>query len=217
MAKNENTGWSNENTCYVAMSGYGKSQALRQNPDIPSRGARVFLWDTDNDHATRSTHYFSNWHQYTEAVLAGMKSGEGFRLAWNGLVDVKIFEAWCQLVWECLNGDRRTYIIIEELADISPGAGKATFWFGQINRKCRKYGGILHWTTQKSQEVSKTAYSQAAVKYIGFPNEDAPPSTVAHLARIAGVESSELLALNELEFYRRAKKETVKLALKYKA
>ena len=203
MAINPNTSHSNRNTCFIAMSGFGKSQALKNV--LPRRGVRVVLWDPDNDH--KANHY-SDKRAFVAALIAACKSGRGFRIGWDGAVDVATFEWWCQVVWSILDGDKLTYIVVEELADVSESAGKASFYWGQLNRKCRKYGGILNWTTQRSQEVSKTAYSQCAIKFIGYPNDGA---NLKALAGMVQVSEDDLKGLQKLEFYRREHLDTQKI------
>ena len=210
MAKNPDTTRPNKNTCYVACSGYGKSQALGGNTDLPKKGVRVLLWDVDNDH--KATHY-ENKLQFEKAIELGLKNRKPFRFAWSGRCDVETFEWWCGEVWKALDGRWDTYIVVEELADVSVCSGKASPNWGQLNRRCRKYGGILHWTTQRSQEISKTAFDQAAIKYIGYPNEGA---RTAHLCGLAGVSEPDLLGLKPLEFYRRHGQETKKIKFAYR-
>lgn len=207
MAINPNTTHKNRNTCYIAMSGFGKSQALKQN--IPQRGARVILWDPDNDH---KANHFSDKKAFISALIAACKSGRGFRIAWDGVVDVATFEWWCSVVWEVLDGNKETIIVVEELADVSETSGKASFYWGQLNRKVRKYGGVLHWTSQRSQEVSKTAYSQAAIKFIGYPNDGA---NLKMLSDMVQVSESELKQLKPLEFFVREHIETTKKQFNY--
>jgi hypothetical protein len=206
-AINPNTKRPNQNSCFIAMSGFGKSQALKNV--LPRRGVRAVFWDPDNDHPGQ---HYADKKAFVAALIAACKSGQGFRIAWDGVVDVATFEWWCEVVWNILDGNKITYIGIEELADVSETAGKASFWWGQLNRKCRKYGGILMWTSQRSQEVSKTAYSQAAVKYIGYPNDGA---NVKALADMVQVNESDLKALKPLEFYRREWVNTEKIQFKY--
>ena len=208
MAINPNPSLPNRNTCYVAMSGFGKSQALKQT--VPTTGVRHILWDVDDDH--RGSHY-DDRREFITALKRGVNSGKGFRIAWNGAVDVATFEWWCGVCWAVLDGRKLTYLTIEELADVSETSGKASPMWGQLNRKCRKYGGILNWTTQRSQEVSKTAYTQAAIKYIGYPNDGA---NLKQLSELVGVSDAELKALQPLEFYRREHINTEKVKFKYK-
>lgn len=179
-----------------------------------NKGARVLLWDPDEDH--KGAHY-TNWRSFVQAVKAGLKSGKGFRLAWAGDVTEELFEKFCAVCWAVLDGERELHILIEELADVQK-AGKAGHWFGQLCRKSRKYGGVIHWTTQRSQEISKTVFSQTDNFYIGFPSRAATPQQVAELARLVGADggADALRKLQPLEFYslRRGKTELKKLNYK---
>lgn len=208
MAINPNPSLTNQNTCYIAMSGFGKSQALKNI--VPSSGVRHVLWDPDDDHKGQ---HFENKGEFIRALKAGCNSGKGFRIAWNGEVSVDAFEWWCEAVWCILDGNKTTYVTVEELADVSETIGKASPYWGQLNRKVRKYGGRLNWTTQRSQEVSKTAYSQAAIRYIGYPNDGA---NVKALCELVQVSEAELKGLKPLEFFRREHIETKKVKFRYK-
>lgn len=215
MAINQNPALPNQHTGYIASSGYGKSQALKQNPQIPRSGARVFLWDPDDDH---KAHHFNVWNEFVRATVAGLKSGRGFRLAWSGDVAVPIFERFCSVVWQSLDGNVPTFIILEELADVQPSVGKATPAFGELCRKSRKYNGKLHWTSQRSEEVSKTVYSQTVNYYIGYPNDTCPRQTAEKLSRIARCPNGadDLYALEPLQFFRKTATESSLIKLSYK-
>lgn len=211
MSVNPQPSLPNKNACYIAMSGFGKSQALKQV--VPLRGVRHVLWDPDDDH--KGVHY-DDRSKFISALKSACKAnakGAGFRIAWNGTVDVETFEWWCQAVWHVLDGNKITYITVEELADVSETSGKASPWWGQLNRKCRKYGGRLNWTSQRSQEVSKTAYSQAAIKYIGYPNDGA---NLKSLCAMVQVSEEEIKNLKPLSFFRREHINTTKVQFKYK-
>lgn len=207
MAINPRPSLPNKNTCYIAMSGFGKSQALKQT--VPGRGVRHVLWDPDDDH--KGSHY-DDKGQFVRALKSACKSGQGFRIAWNGDIDVETFEWWCAVVWHILDGTKITYITVEELADVSETSGRATPNWGKVNRRCRKYGGRLNWTTQRSQEVSKTAYSQAAIKFIGYPNDGA---NIKALSLMVQKTDDELKALKPLYFYRREHIETEPVKFRY--
>jgi hypothetical protein len=209
MAINPRPDLPNQNTCYIAMSGFGKSQALKQV--VPLKGVRHVLWDVDDDH--KGAH-FDDKKEFISALVEACKSkSAGFRIGWNGACDVETFEWFCSVVWHILDGNKTTYITVEELADVSETSGKASPWWGQLNRRCRKYGGRLNWTSQRSQEVSKTAYSQAAIKYIGYPNDGA---NMKQLVDMVQVSSDELKGLKPLEFFRREHVETKKVKFRYK-
>lgn len=174
------------------------------------KGELLVGWDIDGDH--KGEHIGSR-RAFLGRLRALLQAGKGGRLFWDGECSVDAFEWWCRCVWAVLDGGRVTRIMVEELADVSPSPGKATQAWGELNRKCRKYGGVLYWSTQKSQEVAKTAYDQATRKYIGYPNDGAK---VQHLCDLAAVDRAQLEALEPLEFYRREKGTTNKVKFRYK-
>lgn len=213
MAIRPDTQHSNRHTGYLAASGYGKSQALGQNPDIPAKGARVLMWDPDEDYrATR----FTDRKKFVRAVSACIRSGKGFRLAWSGTGDVDTFEWFCQVVWAALDGEHLTYLIIDELSTVQPSSGKATPAFGELCRRGRKYGLIMHWCSQRSEEISKTVFTQTQSYWIGYPNDTCPPGGVAKLARIARCHVDDLYALQPLQYYQKKGTEVKKVVLKGK-
>jgi hypothetical protein len=194
MAINPRTDLENRNHLYLACSGGGKSQALRQNPDIPGRGARVLLWDIDHDHQGQ---HFEEIRDFLKAVRAGIRSGRGFRIGYCGADTPENFEAFCAIVWAVLDGTQATHVIIEELADAAPSTGKALPNFGRLLRKGRKFNARLHVTSQRGAEIPKTAYTQCLYKYIGQQEG----SDVKRMADIAGVSPGEIKQLNPLEFF----------------
>jgi hypothetical protein len=196
MAVNPDTGHSNLNTLYLACSGGGKSQALMQNPAIPKTGARVLLWDIDHDHAA---YRFESMQRYRNAVIGGLKSGKGFRIAYSGADTVEAFEMFCRIAWACLDGQRKTWVIIEELADVTPSIGKASPEFGRLLRKGRKFGAELHITTQRGAEIPKTAYTQCPIKFVGQQEG----GDIEKMARIAGVRPGQVQDLGKLEFWKK--------------
>ena len=194
MARNPNTAHPNKNTLYLACSGGGKSQALRQSQDIPKAGARVLLWDIDDDHKARR---YDTMGAFYRAVVAGVKSGRGFRIGFNGDDTTANFEQFCRIVWATLDGKKQTFVVVEELADVSPSISKATPEFGRLLRKGRKFGARLHVTSQRSAEIPKTAYTQCTIKYIGQQEG----GDVPRMAKIAGVSLEKIQALKPLQFY----------------
>ncbi len=196
MAINQNPSLNNENTLYLACSGGGKSQALKQNKQIPASKVRVLLWDPDNDH--KSTR-FECIEEYRKAVISGIKSGKGFRIAYSGSVTVDAFEQWCRIAWAVLDGRKMTYCIIEELADVSPSSAKATPAFGELLRRGRKYGARLHIVSQRGAEISKTVYTQCPIKFIGQQEGN----DIKNMAIHAGVSPENIKVLRPLQFYRK--------------
>lgn len=192
MAKNPNTSLPNLNTFYAAMSGGGKSQAVK-NQKLSNR---VLIWDPDEDHKAKARVY-----SMTDFMAYLTKHGHkaAFSVAYSGDNSVKAFELFCGAVWAVLDGRMRTDVIIEELADVTPTSGKAGEWSGQLIRRIRKYFGVGHYVTQRPAEVPKTIYTQCAVKYIGMQEGD----DLQRMAKHAGVDPAILAGLQPLEFIRK--------------
>lgn len=202
MARNENVAHPNGHTFYLAMTGGGKSTALKANPDIPKRGGRALIYDPDLDHWALHTHTLA---EFLRHVRAANRSGKSYRIAYTGRQDdqkqtVENFERFCRIVWAVLDGTpgREIDVIIEELADVSPGAGRATVEFGRLLRRSRKYGCRLHMTSQRPQEIAKTALSQAGRLFVGLQQTSADRR---HLASMIDVPETDLATLKPLEFY----------------
>lgn len=209
MAKNQDTSQPNRNTLYLACSGGGKSQAVYQNKEIPKRGARVVLWDPDEDHP--AARYY-NLPEFRRALIAALKRGGGFRIAYSGDADVKGFETWCAMIWTILDGKKPTFVIIEELATVTETVSKATKNFGVLLNRGRKYGARIHLTTQRGTEISKTAYIQCPTKFVGIQEG----SDVDRMAKLCALTVAQIRELKPLEYWRKAAgKEPEKVRLNY--
>ena len=194
MAFNPDTSLDNRHRLVLGATGAGKSQLIREL--IPAKGVRLLGWDTDEDH---DGHHIESRAAYAKAVAAAVKSGKPFRLLWSGANDLKTWEWWCNLVFVALDGRFQTEILIEELADVSPSAGKATPKFGELIRRARKYGGALTMATQRGTEISKTVYTQAAEFWIG--RQEA--TDIPRMARLAAVSEQRLTAVANLHYIRK--------------
>ncbi|MAY02910.1 MAG: hypothetical protein CMQ38_08045 [Gammaproteobacteria bacterium] len=165
MAINPNPSLPNRNTIYLGASGSGKSQCLKQNPDIPKAGARVFLYDPNQDH---KAHHYQAKKDFGRAALAALKSGKGFRIAYSGGYAEADHEWFCELMFSILNGKKITYIIDEELGASGNRSGKAAPHHARLLNQGRKYGMIYHGVVQFPTEVAKTVYRNCDVKYCGI-------------------------------------------------
>jgi hypothetical protein len=194
---NPSTKWPNNHTMYVACSGGGKSQAAMQNPSIPKKGARVILWDQAGDHPGL---HFTDRKSFVSALRMGLQRGGGFRIAWAGDDDIDTFEWFCSVVWRVLDGRYKTYLMVEELAAVSPSPFKATYWAGKLLNQGRKYGLEFHGTTQFPQEVAKTFYRNCLTKYIGMQLDD---DMHRKMGKLVGVPPTAIAALEPLQFYLR--------------
>jgi len=195
LARNQNTDHLNQSALYIACTGGGKSQCLSQNKSIPKSGARVFLWDPDHDH--KST-LIAGKVAFKRAMIAAIKSGRGFRLSFvSEAGSIDDFEWFCNIVWAALDGNKKTYVFIEELASVTETASKATKNFGRLLNRGRKYGAKLHITTQRGSEISKTAYIQCQNTYIGIQRGN----DIKKMAEKGGVSVQQIIGLKPLEFW----------------
>lgn len=200
---NPNTSHPNRHTLFLGGTGTGKSQALRQCPEIPAKGARVILWDNNGDHAGLHT---ENKKQFIRLLKTGISqhasTGKGFRVAYAGY-DHDDFEWFCNVVWAVLDGDHLTYVIGEELSQVCKHPGKASPNAARLLNQGRKFGLVFHGVSQKPQEISKTFFDQCDRKYIGCFRGDNAAKMARYLGKglIGEVKTlDKILSLKPLEF-----------------
>lgn len=200
MAINENTNLKNNHTLYLATSGFGKSQTLQRKSGIPKTGARVALWDNNKDHPA---HRYESMAEYMRALIRAHKSGKGFRIAYVGDPSPAAFEVWAHGLWEIADGNRLTYGIVEEYADCCEGPGAINhnrlFYHRRLWTQGRKYGVILHATSQRPQLISKDAF-QAGRIWASFMDSDA----AVKAGKALNIHYSELDACGVGEFWHRS-------------
>lgn len=196
MAKNPNPKLPNEHTLYVGKSGSGKSQALKQNSALPAKGVRCLLWDVSQDH-DKGTRYYSDKAKFLGAVKKAVASGKGFRLGWDGDSSPETFEWFAAVVWAILDGNKPTYVVIEELARVVTTAGKADPNLRKLYNEGRKYGARNHAVTQRPQEIPKTVFDQCERFFVGQQKSN----NIAKFADILDVPVLEVKALMPLQFW----------------
>lgn len=200
MAINENTSLKNNHELFLSKSGYGKSQTLIRRGGIPKTGARVALWDNNRDH---KAHQYDSLAGYMRALARAHKSGKGFRIAYTGEASPAAFEVWSHGLWEILDGGRITHGLIEEYSDCCEGPGainyKRLVYHRRLWTQSRKYGGILHATSQRPQLISKDALGNAGIIW-------ASSMDVAAAKRVAeemDIDKNELRSCLPGEFFYR--------------
>lgn len=214
----ENASLPNRHTAYVAKSGGGKSQALKQNRDIPRSKVRLLAWDPNKDHGKHCTLYSaSQLAKYHAAIVAGMKSRKGFRIGLIGDQNQDFFERWfCKLALACLDGDVPLYILVEEVAKVQRSASKLSENFSLLLDQSRKYNGVIHWTSQFPSSVPTDLLRGTENYYIGHPGKFSTPEMNKRLASTAECSIDELTRLKPLSFYKANTEESQLITLKYK-
>ncbi|MDX1801579.1 MAG: hypothetical protein R3303_11660 [Marinobacter sp.] len=207
MAKRPNSERDNRHCFVAAKTGGGKSQLMR-NELIPKAGIRALFWDVDTDH--KCTRY-SNRGAFLAALKSADRSGKPFRIGWSGDDDPATFEWFCRAAWAVLDGERETWVICEEMADLGMGQKMPDF-FRKLMVRGRKYGAIVITTTQRCQEVPKALITQPANRYIGL-HED---QDSRYLERATGIRSADIETLKPLTFWHKGPDGTSKISTKYR-
>lgn len=207
MARNEDSSLELRHVFVSAKTGGGKSQCMR-NVVIPRQGIRGVFWDVDKDHyCTRYTDKIA----FMKALNSAAKSKKPFRIGWAGEDDHETFVWFVDKVWKILDGDFDTWIILEEMADLEMGQ-RPLPGLGKLQKRARKYGGILVSNSQRVQEIPKSLITQSREIYIG--QQEAHDAK--YLERIIGISARELEALQPLEFFKKKDGVWTKTKIKYK-
>lgn len=218
MPINENPSLPNRHTAYIAKSGGGKSQALKQNPAIPKRGARVLVWDPNNDHAKHCRVFPSGQlKQFHQAVVAGMNSRKGFRIGLSGDQSQDYFERYfARLAFACLDGNFPLYILVEEVAKVQRNSSVPSEFLSKLLDQSRKYNGQLHWTTQFPSQIPTDLMRGTEQFWIGNPGKFSTPEMEKRLSQVADCSPAQLKALKPLHFYVCDSEKSTLETLKYK-
>ena len=207
MASNANTAHQPEHAIYLAGTGGGKTTALKNNPALPFGKGRFVFWDPDKDYYAV---HIDNLRTYMRELGKAINSGKPFRMAYSppdGLDTPENFERWCRIIWAYLDGDYKTHVVVEELADVSVSSGKSSPCWGRLLRKGRKYGAVIHMVSQRPQEISKTAINQCTYKFVGIQNTS---QDALHASKLAGIDIHDITNLKQLEFMVQANGQGIK-------
>ena len=165
MAINPNPSKANRHTLIMATSGMGKTTLLKNQMML--RKTRVIFWDPNLDH--KATIRVKSLQQFYSQLVSQAKSEKG-HISIAVSIDRNqpvVFEKFCRVIWEVLDGNRDTVIVIEELANVSMTSHKAGPEFGRMIREGRKFGAVIYATTQRMQEIDKTIFTQVQTKIVG--------------------------------------------------
>ena len=193
MAKNPNPGLINQHTLYISKSGGGKSQAMRQNKAL--KNGRHLFWDESRDQRMPGLVYYNDRTELIRALDLALRQ-RYFKIGWDGLRDSKTFEWWCRVIWTIADGKRPLNLWIEELSRVN-NSGEARPDHALILNEGRKYGVIHRATTQRPQEITKTAYDNTAIYYIGQQKK----ANMERFAHELDIDKANLVGLKPLEFY----------------
>ncbi|NAW87165.1 ATP-binding protein [Photobacterium halotolerans] len=206
----QNNALDNHHTSVIGMSECGKTSVVKKEIIKPTDQVVIFdpYKDYDGELAQRTVRGYSSLRDFAAAVMAGRKTQQGFKIAWQPTTKTtnKEFDQFCRVAW--VNGNGRhpkpLKIILEEVAEHSNSAGKADGYHGEILRVGRKFG--LHSINifQAGQEVSKTIFRQCKYAYVMMQLLD---SDAEYLQVKMGIPAEEIKALEKLEYIKKVNKD----------
>ena len=165
MAKNPNRQKTNRHSLFLAATGYGKTHALQKIHGPKLKAARVIYWDPGEDHKARLR--VGSLKAFYAGLIEQANSGKISIALSMDRAEAGAFEIMAKMVWQILDGKKDTYLIVEEAAGIQAGIGKAGKEWGVLIREGRKFGLVILATSQRSQEIDKTIFSQVQNLYVG--------------------------------------------------
>lgn len=174
----------------------------------------MIYWDTNKDHleynGQKNATGYSNAGAFFKALARCIKSNKGFRIAYTGEPDLELFEDFCQAVWMLLDGGKITHLVVEEYGDCCANAAGLNVQKSPYHRKLwsqgRKYGLVIHATSQRPQSITKDSVENAAVVWAGNMGDLA----AKRVGQAISVDMKLLQALRVGEFYRWHEAETAK-------
>ena len=129
-------------------------------------------------------------------------SPNNFNIAYTGEPAPDLFEDWARAVWAILDGHKLTYIRVEEYSDgcANPGPiNRNQFPFHRrLWTQSRKYGGIIHATSQRPQMISKDALGNAGLIWASSMDLAGADS----VGREIDIKAAQLRELAPGQFYR---------------
>jgi len=190
-------------TLYCGGTGSGKTSALKKSTIIVPTSQVVF-WDPhedyDNRFKGREVRRYKSFKRFFEALYAGRKTKQGFKIALSVPETRANFLKFCGLVKSVGNGThaKLLHVICEEVPQVTESIGKEKGTYGWLLSVGRKYGFVVHSLGQRVVEMSKTTLSQSPYKWIGAQESRADAE---RMSKETDIPINELLGLVPLEFY----------------
>jgi len=187
-AKRQDAALPNRNIVIIGASGSGKSSYLRKEVDFKQK--RIIAWDPDEDFKLPRIRDLKTFYSHCK------KAGFGpIRVALTIEPTEENFEKFAGVAFALCHASAPMDILADEIADVTR-VGKATPNWGQLCRKCRKYGGRIAAITQRPQEADKTIFNQAKFKWCGALGSERSYKTMSDEM---GVTVQELKSLENIE------------------
>ncbi|QUI70515.1 hypothetical protein [Pseudoalteromonas sp. M8] len=199
---NANNTLNAENCLYVGGTGSGKTSAVKMLHTTKATDQIVF-WDPHEDYDEfkgRKVRRYRSFSKFFNALLAGRKTNQGFKVALTVPESRKNFLKFCEIVKGFGNGKhkKRLHVVCEEVPQVTESVGKEVGAYGWLLSVGRKFGFVIHSVGQRVVEMSKTTLSQSQFKWVGYQESDADAN---RMAKETGVPLSDIDSLIPLEYY----------------
>lgn len=201
--KNKNNKLKALHTLYCGGTGSGKTSALLKSKIIKATDQVVF-WDPHEDYddkfKNREIRRYHSFKKFFEALYAGRKTKQGFKIALSVPETRENFLKFCELVKSVGDGHhaKLLHVICEEVPQVTQSVGKEKGPYGWLLSVGRKYGFVVHSLGQRVVEMSKTTLSQSPYKWIGAQESRADAK---RMSDETDIPIDELLDLVPLEYY----------------
>lgn len=197
MAKRKNEDHPNRHCAYVATSGFGKGNAIRNHPLYTKRTKRMIGWDPHEDFQLFE-YRARSLREFYDELLSQAKEGKRISIALTmEKGSAEAVEIMCNMIWQILDGKYTTVFIYDEAASTDNKVAKAAEGLGTLAREGRKFGLVMLVAATRFQEISKTLFSGCSTKYMGaadYKDAKAVGDTI-------GVSKEDIAALGIGEFY----------------
>ncbi|HKJ87198.1 MAG TPA: hypothetical protein VKA48_01575, partial [Gammaproteobacteria bacterium] len=147
----------NNHHVVAGQSGSGKSTWVKRKV---RKARRLLVWDPHYEYPVTR-------HRSLAAFVAAARQSGPLQIALSVDPTPRNFEKFCEVAELVISADRKTTVVVEELADVTTPSKASPAW-GRLARGARKFGGTIYAITQRPQEADKTIYTQAAYLWVGF-------------------------------------------------
>jgi energy-coupling factor transporter ATP-binding protein EcfA2 len=199
MAKNRNNTLANEHHLICGQSGSGKTTFVRQDADLKA-SKRVLFWDPYHDHDCPKR--FDNAVDFKRFLAGALRRGIGFRVALSIEAPPEVMcqklDEFYDIAWMIADGNKKTCLVVEEIADGYDTIAKAKGRGGQVFRAGRSFGLKIYALTQSVSEIPKTIVKQCGSKVVFYHNDY---SDLKRAGELAGQPPDEICGLQTGEYF----------------
>ena len=199
---NSNNALAALHTLYVGGTGSGKTSAVKKLGNIKPTD-QVAFWDPHEDYPDfrgRAVRRYTSFLQFAQALAAGRRTKQGFKIALTVPETRENFLKFCQIVKKMGDGHhaKLLHVVTEEVPQVTESLAKEKSVFGWLLSVGRKFGFVMHCVGQRPTEMSKTVLSQCIYKWVGMQQSFADAE---RMRKEIEVLLTDIQALKKLEYF----------------